>query len=205
MNEGRLTRTPRGVEFAVGALAAIGVFITWLSNVLDGPMGVLASGLFLLGFFTIWVNVAVAVVYLRGVRGGLVRGGVAMMIAVVGLVYHFMLSGIHDPEGPLAHAGNWITHYIVPAAVMADWAIFGPRRELRWRWAVIWLAVPLAYTTFAIMRGLATGFYAYPFLDVSTLGGAGVAREIAVLLVAFTVAGLLVIAVRKLGRQAARA
>ena len=192
-------RTPGWAEIAIGLAAVAGILANWVSGTLTGENGgVLGAGLHLFGYFTIWTNTLVAVLYLAHARGGFARGAATTFTAMVGLVYHFQLAHLDVIDTSWRAVGNALVHYIVPAAVALDWLAFGPRAGLRWRWAATWLAFPFAYTVFAVGLGTLRGSYAYPFLDLGTLGPAGLLREVLVLIVAFLLFGLLVIGVRKL-------
>ena len=191
-------RTPRALELSIGAAALFGVLLVLVSNIVVGERGLLGEVLYLLGFFTIWTNLAVAFVYTFGKRSAFIRGGTTTMIVMVGLVYHFMLSDGHSPDGALGTIGNLLTHYIIPFAVTGDWLVFGPRRGTKWIWALLWPFFALLYAVVAIARGSVTGFYSYPFLDINSLGVLGVAEELNTLMIAFAAAGLLVLAAARI-------
>ena len=57
---------------------------------------------------------------------------------------------------------------------MVDWLIEPPHQPIPFRRAVVpWLAFPLAWTAFTLVRGAIDGRYPYPFLDPAN-GGYGV-------------------------------
>ncbi|MET9224840.1 Pr6Pr family membrane protein [Lentzea sp. NPDC003310] len=112
-------------------------------------------------FFTILSNLFAAVVALIGVFrpvSAQLRGAAVVYMATTGLVYSFLLQGI-DVQTP-AYA-NWVLHIIVPILVVAEW-LLAPERTRRW-WT--WLAFPLAYLVYSLVRGPIVGWYPYPFLD----------------------------------------
>ena len=54
-----------------------------------------------------------------------------------------------------------------------------------------WLAWPLGYAAYALLRGAATGFYPYPFVDVPSLGMGRVLGNVAGLCIVFLATGFL--------------
>ena len=189
-------RTPRNLERLIAAAALIGIVASGVSRILAGENGVLGVWPFLFGFFTIWVNALVALVYGLRWRGGFMRGLAVTMIVLVGLVYHFQLSHLRELRDLWQWTGNALTHYAVPVVVLLDWLWFGPR-TVRWRWAAYWLSFSLLYTVFAVLRGTLTGTYVYPFLDVGTLGWRGFGLSVATMSAGFLIIGLIMVAVRK--------
>lgn len=121
-------------------------------------------------FFTILSNLFAAVVMLLGVFRSVsaqIRGAAVVYMATTGLVYSFLLQGI-DVQTP-AYA-NWVLHIIVPVLVVVEW-LLAPERTRRW-WT--WLAFPLAYLVYSLVRGPIVGWYPYPFLDPRQQGYGGV-------------------------------
>ncbi|MFC9294315.1 Pr6Pr family membrane protein [Streptomyces sp. NPDC057011] len=169
-----------------------------------------------LSYFTIWTNIAVAVVFgLAAARAWqhrpdlapLYRGGVLLFILITGLVFHLVLANPSSPfnvvedldrlTGARAVA-NQLLHTVTPIGAVLDFLLLTAPRTLRPRHAAQWLAYPLAYVTFALIRGelLAPGTrsrYTYPFIDVAQYGYARVALNAAVLGIAFYALGLLLV------------
>lgn len=161
----------------------------------------------LLPYFTIQSNVAVGLLAgyagWRAWRGrpdppSALKGAVTLYITITGTVYHLVLANpaspfaMAQPERSLADAaGNQFLHTVVPLLALADWALFDPRGRLRPRYAAWWLAFPLAYLAFALVRGLVVGSYPYPFVDAGQLGYAGVTVSAVVFAVVFWLLGLL--------------
>ncbi|MFD4242664.1 Pr6Pr family membrane protein [Streptomyces sp. NPDC058525] len=170
-----------------------------------------------LSFFTIWTNIAVAVVFgLSAVRAWrarpdvdpLLRGGVLLFILVTGLVFHLVLANPSSPfnvvedldglTGAKAVA-NQLLHTVTPLGAVLDFLLLTAPRTLRPRHAVQWLAYPLAYVTFALVRGalLAPGTktrYTYPFIDAAQYGYGRVALNAIVLGILFYALGLALVA-----------
>ncbi|WP_406076588.1 Pr6Pr family membrane protein [Micromonospora sp. NBC_00858] len=165
----------------------------------------------LLPYFTIQSNLAVGALAgyaaLRAWRDRpdpppALRGAVTLYITITGVVYHLVLA---NPASPFAMVqpdrsggealGNQLLHTVVPLLVVADWVLFDQRGRLRLRYAAWWLAFPLGYLGFALLRGLVVHRYPYPFLDAAELGYAGVAISAVFFAIAFWLLGLLYIGI----------
>ena len=86
---------------------------------------------------------------------------------------------------------NTVLHYIMPIVIIIDWLLLPPAAAVALGTALIWLAFPLAYLVYSLIRGPIAHWYPYPFMDPDTHGYLGVAITsvvIAVILVAITVA-----------------
>ncbi|MGK5739488.1 Pr6Pr family membrane protein [Micromonospora sp. URMC 103] len=176
----------------------------------------------LLPYFTIQSNVAVGL--LAGYAAwrawrerpeppAVLTGAVTLYITITGVVYHLVLA---NPASPFAVAqpdrapgealGNQLLHTVVPLLALTDWALFDRRGRMRLRHAAWWLAFPLAYLAFALLRGLVVHGYPYPFLDAGELGYGGVALVSVLLAMAFWLLGVLLVgADRALARRAGTA
>ncbi|SCF03155.1 FAR-17a/AIG1-like protein [Micromonospora chaiyaphumensis] len=172
----------------------------------------------LLPYFTIQSNVAVGVfagyAAWRAWQGrpeppSALKGAVTLYITITGTVYHLVLA---NPASPFAMVqpdrapgewwGNQFLHTVVPLLAVADWALFDRRGRLRPRYAAWWLAFPIAYLAFALVRGLVVHRYPYPFLDVRQLGYGGVGFSALFFAVTFWLLGLLFVGVdRALARR----
>lgn len=197
----------------VGAVA--GIVCTAL-----GPPTVLG----LLPYFTIQSNLAVALfagyAAVRARHGDvepspLLQGAVTLYITITGVVYHLVLA---NPASPFAMTqpdrdwvsatGNQLLHTVVPLLAVLDWLLVDSRGRFRLRFAVYWLAFPLAYLAFALIRGLIVHRYPYPFVDAAALGYDGVAVSTMFFAFAFWVLGLLFVlidrALQRAGQRRAR-
>ena len=164
-----------------------------------------------LGFFTILTNMLVAKVLgsaAIGPRNAItrfwLRPGVqtaaAMSIAIVSLIYNFMLRQLWQPSGWLL-AADVIVHDIMPPLYLLYWWLAVPKRDLRWSQVLVWQSFPAAYFAYVLLRGAANGWYPYPFLDARTLGYGQVLVDAVLVLLAFIAVALALVA---LGRWQAR-
>jgi hypothetical protein len=129
-------------------------------------------------YFTNLSNLLGAIVLLRVGLGArrtlaveLVRGAATLYLIVTFLVYAVLLSDI--PLGILLPWVNTVLHQIVPIAVLLDWVFSPPEHRLELRRSLIWLALPIVYLVYTLIRGVKIGWYPYPFLDPSKVRGYG--------------------------------
>jgi len=160
-------------------------------------------------YFTILTNMLAVCVHIGFLWAGrtgrdnflssaLVKGNTVVAIAVVGLVYHFLLAGLWAPKG-LFHLCDILLHYVAPAAFVLWWLTEGADGRTRWRDPFLWLIYPLVYSLYALARGAATGDVPYPFLDAAN-GYAAVLASMAGLLLMFMIlGGLAVLTDHRLG------
>jgi len=170
----------------------------------------------LLPYFTIQSNVGYGIFAAWAAFRGratppALKGAVTLYVAITGLVYHLVLtnqaSGFAMPpvERALPEAiGNQLLHTVVPLLAVLDWLLFDERGRFRWRYALYWLAFPLGYLAFALLRGLVVDRYPYPFINVNDLGYAGVSVSSLGFAVAFWVLGLLFVAIDRWGGRVRR-
>jgi hypothetical protein len=128
------------------------------------------------------------------------KGAVTLYIVITGVVYHTLLANPDSPfwvgeihRTPAEAIGNQLLHTVVPLLAVFDWLAFDVRGRYRWQYAALWLAFPLGYLVFALLRGLVVDTYPYPFLDVHELGYRGVTISAVGLGVAFWLLGLLLV------------
>lgn len=132
-----------------------------------------------------------------------VRGMITVCIAIVMIVYHLLLRTTWDPQGA-QKVVDYTLHYIVPAAFVLDWLLFVPKGALRWSAAFVWLAYPLVYGLWTLAHGAMSGFYPYPFMDVDALGYPAVLVNMAGLVFAFLLPGLILVGLDRLMGRIAR-
>ncbi|MGI9037969.1 MAG: Pr6Pr family membrane protein [Gemmatimonadota bacterium] len=80
-----------------------------------------------------------------------------------------------------------------------DWWLFAPKGELRWRAVGAWLAYPLGFFAYSLIRGELTGLYAYPFIDVDVLGYGRVLVNAVAVLAGFALICLVLVGVGRSG------
>lgn len=128
-------------------------------------------------YFTVQSNILVAVtsgwlVFDPSGRGRLwrvLRLDAIIGIAITGLIYVTLLRPLVNLSG-LPRLTDIVFHYVAPVAAVLGWLLFGPRGRVDdgvLAWALCW---PVLYVAYTLAHGAATGWYPYPFIDVTQLG-----------------------------------
>lgn len=130
-------------------------------------------------FFTIQSNIlasitliAGAVLLLKGkaAQHTLWRGAVTLYMLVTGIIFAALLSGLDAGVLTAVPWDNTVLHYIMPIAVFGDWLLDRPRQQIPFKRALVWLAYPLTYLVYTLVRGHLVDWYPYPFLNVADKG-----------------------------------
>ena len=164
-------------------------------------------------FFTIQSNLlAVATLFLlvvvrRAERTALfdgVRSGAVLYMAITGIVFALLLSGLQEELQTTIPWVDFVVHKLMPVVLVVDWLLDPPRHRLP-LWAVAaWLAYPFSWFLYTLARGASVDWYPYPFVDAGELGYGGVLGRASVLLVGFALAAFALRAVgNRLGRPRA--
>ncbi|TAJ52591.1 MAG: hypothetical protein EPO58_11340 [Chitinophagaceae bacterium] len=157
-------------------------------------------------YFTIQSNIIVALCFsayfMRGkwkeffTRPG-TQTAVTVYITVVGAVYNLVLRPIWHPTGFQIPVDE-LLHTVIPLLTLLFWLRFIPKTSLQWGDAFNWALYPLGYTIFIGVRGAISGFYPYPFINVTELGYPKVLMNGMVLVLVFVFLFLVLIGVAKL-------
>lgn len=110
-------------------------------------------------------------------------------IVVTGIVHWFFLRPIlHLSGGP--YVADKLVHVAVPLLAVIGWVAFGPRQRIGWGILLPSLIYPIVWVVYTLVRGAASDWYPYPFVDVGLHGYGVVALNclgIAVLLLGVSV------------------
>lgn len=197
----------RAAAGLAGVLALVIQFV--LMQTREGGAGPFWAALDFFSYFTILSNIFGAVVMCaaafapetpigRFARDPATRTAATLYLIVVGAVYHAILASQWEPKGWQLFA-DILLHTLTPVAMVADWLLFTPKRDVALSNVARWLLFPAGYGAYALARGALTGFYPYPFLEVGTLGYPQVLLNLVVLLAIFAGLGAtLVVAGRRL-------
>lgn len=102
-------------------------------------------------------------------------------MSVTGVVFAVLLSGTNvDTAIPWV---NSVVHELFPIVVVADWLLDPPPTRLTLRQGALWLAFPLVWIIYELIRGSIVGKYHYPFLDPAHGGYGSVALYSSAILV----------------------
>ncbi|HEY3773621.1 MAG TPA: Pr6Pr family membrane protein [Solirubrobacteraceae bacterium] len=127
-------------------------------------------------FFTIESNILACAVLLGGSLvdpdspgWSMLRAAATLYITITGIVYAALLA--HQDVGLTAAWVDDVLHRVVPLVMLVDWIVFDPWPRGSRSAALGWLAGPLAYLTYSLIRGPIVHWYPYPFLDPRRKGG----------------------------------
>ena len=159
-------------------------------------------------FFTILTNILVAVcctfLLFKPTSGGgnfFLRAttltAITMYITIVGIVYNTILRFLWKPEG-LQLIVDELLHSVIPVLFIVTWFLFTRKAVLKWKDIFPWLVYPLIYIVYVLLRGALSGFYPYPFINVSEHGYNKVLINSVGLLFGFLFISLLFIGIGKL-------
>lgn len=130
-----------------------------------------------------------------------VRTAILAYIIIVAVIYHYLLAKLWNPQGWQLVADT-IEHVVTPALYVIDWVLFVPKGTVKWKSATVWLGYPLVYAAYSLIHGAVTGYYPYPFINVSNLGYDKVLINMAVLVLVFLGLGVALIGIdRRMGRN----
>ena len=100
-----------------------------------------------------------------------VRAAILAYAVVTGSVYNLLLRGIPDTGFKGIGWPNDVLHVIIPIFIAIDWLIAPGRARLPWSAIRVAVSYPLAWVAFTLIRGIATGWFPYPFLRPEGPGG----------------------------------
>jgi hypothetical protein len=102
-----------------------------------------------------------------------VRMATVTYAVVTGVVYNLLLRGLP----PTGYVGiqwpNEVEHVWIPLYILIDWLFATGRARLAWTWVWAAIAYPLVWCAFTLVRGAATTWYPYPFINPNEPAGVG--------------------------------
>ncbi|MGJ8591147.1 MAG: Pr6Pr family membrane protein [Aquaticitalea sp.] len=195
------------IGFFLGWLAVIGQFILIVMNREEEVFETIVR---FFSYFTILTNILVALYFtnqifnLKGfkfLKNDSALTAITTFILIVGLVYQVVLRWIWQPTG-FQMVVDELLHSVIPVYMLLYWFFYVNASNLKPRNLFAWLLYPILYFIIIIIRGRFSGFYPYPFIDVSSLGYLKVFINFIMLsLVALILMGLLYILARFFKRQ----
>ena len=166
-------------------------------------------------FFTVLTNLLVALMLTAATLAPSTRmgrffdrsdsiTGITANIFLVGLVYNTLLFHLNAQEG-WRFVTDLLLHFVVPILSVVYWWLAVRDAHIRWINATAWVFFLVAYFFYAIVRGSASGFYPYYFINVAQLGfGAVLLNALGVLAAFFFIIGVLIVAKHFLGATTTR-
>ncbi len=120
-----------------------------------------------------------------------VRGAAAVYGAVTFVVFAVLLEGT-PAAGETTPWVDFVLHKLMPVVLVADWLLLPSAYPARWWRVLAWMAYPVAYLAYALLRGAAIGWYPYPFLDPrGPAGYAGLVTSAGAVVAGFLAAAIL--------------
>lgn len=180
-------------RITAGLIGSFGALALVTQVTLNLGMGVGAVLWGLAGFFTILTNTLMTATMLAIALTGrrLPFGWMTMVtqsMIVVGVIYHILLAHLFNFSGI-----RWWTdqafHTLLPALMLWFWLMETTRHNPRGGQPLWWLVWPAGYAVYAMTRGALTGWFPYPFLDVTQLGLGAVSINMAALVAGFAALG----------------
>jgi hypothetical protein len=108
------------------------------------------------------------------------RGAATTYMTVTFVVFALLLADT-DVDTAIVWVDR-VLHRVIPIVLMADWLIDPPAERIELRRAWWWVAFPLAWVVYTMIRGAMVGTYPYPFLDPANGGyGAVLGYSVAIL------------------------
>ena len=154
-----------------------------------------------LAFFTVLTNLLVAVTLSapllapRSYWGAMSArpetiNGVSVNILLVGIAYNVLLRNTWSPQG-----AQWLVdellHDVIPLLFAGYAWVLSQERLGAFVPRLAWALWPIAFFAYALVRGAVSGFYPYPFINVTHLGYGGVlVNAIGILLGYFVLSAL---------------
>lgn len=192
-----------------GVLTLLAVIVQYVLVTQDrSGAALLTTSVHFFSFFTILTNLLAAAALLlpvvwrrprvsRFFERASVRTAITGYIIMVGVVYHLLLRDVSQAEGATLLVERSL-HYVTVPLFVLDWLLFVPKGEVGWTVGVQSLGFPLLYAAWMLLLGAVSGWYPYPFLDVTDLGYPLALLNIAGLVLAFLVLELVLVAIDRL-------
>jgi hypothetical protein len=201
-----MTQKTLSILFALlGWFAVVTQYIIMMENRVESAA---ETTIRFFSFFTILTNSIVAVYFTAQIfnpeNSLLTKPGtltsITLQIVVVGLVYQTVLRPIWNPQG-LQKIVDELLHSVLPVLTVIYWWFYEQKSEVKFRQIPGWLIYPLVYLIFILIRGSASDFYPYPFIDVTTLGYQAVIINSLVMLILFAGIAFLLVGIGRRSKK----
>lgn len=170
----------RNLSAFIATLAWIAVLTQYYLMIQNRVESTTETTIRFFSFFTILTNSLVAVFFTLNLmrpktgehsipdRPGTLTA-VTVYITVVGLVYQVILRQTWEPTG-LQKIIDELLHSVIPVLVIVFWYLYEKKSSLKFSQIPQWLIYPLLYLFYVLIRGSISGFYPYPFINVTAIG-----------------------------------
>jgi hypothetical protein len=147
--------------------------VAMVAQVADGSSRPAFDVVSFFSYFTILSNLlAIAVLGYLGLTLGrrrapgieAARGAAVVYLIVTGVVYALLLADEPGADTLLPWVDT-VLHRVMPIALVIDWVLDPPAHPIAWSTAAWWLAFPVAWLAYTLVRGPIVDWYPYPFVD----------------------------------------
>ncbi|WP_089752775.1 Pr6Pr family membrane protein [Chryseobacterium soldanellicola] len=156
----------------IGWFALIGQYYLAIEN---KTTSILETNFRFFTYFTILTNIIVSI-YLTIVafkkdnneNSGILTA-ITVYITIVGFIYQIILRGTWQPTG-FQRIIDELLHSVMPVLMIIFWYLFENKTALKYIQIPKWMIFPVFYLIIILIRGNFSGFYPYPFVDMTKLG-----------------------------------
>ena len=205
------SKTAKWISFIIVILGWFALIAQFYLIILNRTVSVVETVIRYFSFFTILTNLLVALCFTFLLLNPKSKLGIffsritsltaiTVYLLVVGMVYNLILRFLWAPKG-LQLIVDELLHTVIPLLCVIFWWIYVRSKALKWKDAYPWLIYPLVYIFIILIRGAASGYYPYPFIDVNTIGYTKVFVNSGILAVCFLGISLLFIAIGRISKK----
>lgn len=191
----------------IGWLSLLLQFVLAMTNPVEPEPSSLERFIRFFSYFTVSTNIIVTVMFtsiafFAASRFGsflsrsTTQSAITSYISIVGIVYSLFLRNVWAPVGWNAVADHAL-HDVMPILSVLYWLIFAAKGDISWADPIKWLAYPLVYISYSLVRGALVAWYPYWFVDVTRLGYPSALINTGVVFIAFAVVGSIYAAIAK--------
>ncbi len=167
-----IARTLALIGLILGASATAISFYTNIPEQMELGRSLFGAMFHFFSFYTNWTNILLVLIYLAIFKGWAninsattAVTGLSSIIMVM-IVYHFLLSATHYPEG-IDKVTNVIMHYMTPVIFTVFWITSKHVGVLKWGDLYKFILFPMAFLVFTYLKAAITGEYPYDFLNLT--------------------------------------
>lgn len=165
------------LEILIALIAIVAVVLQFYISINTKANSFAETSIRFFSYYTILTNLIVGIYFLNkclNVQSAFLNKAgtltaITGYITVVGLIYQTILRYTWNPEG-LQMIVDESLHSVTPVLTILYWILYGRKNKHSYSELPGWLLYPLGYLIFVLIRGHFSGFYPYPFVDVSILG-----------------------------------
>ncbi|MCH4553463.1 Pr6Pr family membrane protein [Aestuariibaculum lutulentum] len=163
------------LAYSIAILGWFAVIMQFFLMLMDKTMSSVESIERFFSYFTILTNTIVALFFtmkslnFQKVDYKTWLTPIAVYITVVCVVYQTLLRSVWTPEG-FQIIIDELLHSIIPVLTVVYWFLYDGAKHVVWSLIPKWLIYPLVYLIYILTRGMFSGFYPYPFINVLEIG-----------------------------------